>query len=162
MRPDLDTYFISMAKLVSTRSTCARRKVGCILVDEHRHVLATGYNGVPASLEHCIDEPCPGAKYSSGEGLEHCQAIHAEQNALLQCKDTQTIHTAYITTSPCWTCVKLLLNTSCSGIVFAEEYTNWLKPYSLWTGAKAGNRRWYLHNSAIQYDSTIQFVPAKK
>ena len=162
MRPDLDTYFISMAKLVSLRSTCVRRRVGCILVDKFRHVLATGYNGVASGLEHCIDNPCPGAKYKSGEGLEHCQAIHAEQNALLQCKDTQAIETAYITTSPCWTCVKLLLNTGCKGIVFAEEYSDWLRPYNLWTGNKAGNRRWQLHNTAIQYDTTIQFVPAKK
>lgn len=66
--------------------------------------------------------------------LDGCQAIHAEQNALLQCRDVYAIHTAYVTASPCMTCVKLLLNTSCERIVYVEEY-----PHSaardLWTGA---------------------------
>jgi hypothetical protein len=67
---------------------------------------------------------CEGAKYNSGEGLGKCQAIHAEQNALLQCPDIMKIHTCYVTTSPCnEQCIKLLLNTPCQRIVFLEEYS---------------------------------------
>lgn len=65
---------------------------------------------------------CAGAQSPSGTNLDGCQAIHAEQNALLQCKDIYDIHTCYTTASPCVTCVKLLMNTSCQRIVFAEEY----------------------------------------
>lgn len=65
---------------------------------------------------------CPGAHSASGTNLDACQAIHAEQNALLQCRDVYAIHTCYVTASPCITCVKLLLNTSCEKIVFVEEY----------------------------------------
>ncbi len=127
-------YFLIMAKLVSRRSTCARRQVGCVLVDKHKHVLATGYNGVASGVTHCTDEPCPGATCKSGEGLDLCEAIHAEQNAILQCKDAQQIRTAYITTAPCVTCTKLLLNTSCKTIVFLESYPN--------SGRKIWNRSW--------------------
>ncbi len=127
-------YFLIMAKLVSRRSTCARRQVGCVLVDKHKHVLATGYNGVASGVTHCTDEPCPGAACKSGEGLDLCEAIHAEQNAILQCKDAQQIRTAYITTAPCVTCTKLLLNTSCKTIVFLESYPN--------SGRKIWNRSW--------------------
>ena len=109
---------------------------------------------MPAEAVRAAEKCCKGG----ADGKALCDAA----NALLQCKDTQAIETAYITTSPCWTCVKLLLNTGCKGIVFAEEYSDWLRPYNLWTGNKAGNRRWQLHNTAIQYDTTIQFVPAKK
>ena len=77
---------------------------------------------------------CEGATAPSGTNLDGCQAIHAEQNALLQCRDMYAIHTAYVTASPCMTCCKLLLNTSCQRIVYVEEY-----PHSaakdLWTGA---------------------------
>ena len=72
-----------MAELVAERSTCRRRKVGCVLVDSNNHVVATGYNGVPTHFPHCLDEPCEGATAPSGESLEKCLAVHAEQNALL-------------------------------------------------------------------------------
>lgn len=121
-RPDIDTYFMSMAVLASSRASCARRKVGCVLINARHHVLATGYNGPATGMANCSEHPCAGASMPSGEGLHLCEAIHAEQNALLQCKDVWQIDTAYITASSCITCTKLLLNTSCQTIVFLEEY----------------------------------------
>jgi dCMP deaminase len=123
-RISVDSYFIEMAQLVSKRATCKRRKVGCVLVNSRNHVIATGYNGVAAGLPHCIEKQCKGACFPSGEGLEFCEAIHAEQNALLQCKDVYEIAKCYVTHSPCIHCVKMLLNTSCQEIVFKENYTH--------------------------------------
>ena len=117
-------YFLKMAHLVSERGTCARRKVGCILVNSKKHVIATGYNGVSSGQEHCIDNPCKGARLKSGQGLDLCEAIHAEQNALLQCKDVYDIDTVYCTLSPCIHCLKLLLNTSAKHIIFMEKYVD--------------------------------------
>jgi dCMP deaminase len=131
-RPSSIEYFLMMASLVSIRGTCPRRRVGCVLVDKFNHVLATGYNGVPASLPHCIDHPCPGAGLRSGEGLEKCLSIHAEQNALLQCRDCQIIESCFCTDSPCITCTKLLLNTSCKRIIFIREYPH-PEAKELWT-----------------------------
>ncbi len=139
MRPSKDNYFVSMALLASSRATCPRRKVGCILVNSMGHVLATGYNGNAAGQPHCIDKPCAGACHPSGQGLELCEALHAEQNALLQCRDVQTIDKAYVTDSPCTTCIKLLMNTSCQEIVFLREYVQpaakvmWEKMGRKWT-----------------------------
>jgi len=145
-RPNKTTYFLAMAKLVSTRGTCARRRVGCVLVDKHGLVLATGYNGNGRGQGHCIDSPCEGAKYKSGEGLEKCEAIHAEQNAILQCKNTEHIEKAYITLSPCVTCVKLLLNTSCKEIVYLEDYVN-KDAERIWKNA---NRLWKPATTALE------------
>lgn len=117
-----DEYFLRMAELVAQRGTCARRAVGCVLIDRYNHVLATGYNGVATGRPHCIDHHCPGASQPSGEGLHLCEAIHAEQNALIQCKDTMNIATVYCTASPCITCVRMLMNTGCKRIVFREQY----------------------------------------
>lgn len=148
-----DEYFIAMSKLVAQRATCLRRAVGCVLTNEHGHVLATGYNGVARGQPHCNEktgeEPnpllcengkwrpaehwelaivdvyahaCSGATAPSGTNLQGCQAIHAEQNALLQCRNINEIHTAYVTASPCIACMRLIANTSTRRIVFAEEY----------------------------------------
>lgn len=146
MRPSRDEWALKLALLTTQRATCCRRQVGCVLLNSRGHVLATGYNGVAAGLPHCNDidaayhlsgghpNACPGWNAPSGVNLDACQAIHAEQNALLQCRDIYQVHTAYVTASPCVTCCKLLLNTSCERIVFVEEY-----PHSaakeLWEGA---------------------------
>jgi dCMP deaminase len=132
-RPKTDEYFLAMAQLVSARATCRRRRVGCVLVNADKHVLATGYNGVARGSDHCLDDPCVAALLPQGQGLDQCLAIHAEQNALLQCANTQSIYTAYITVSPCITCTKLLLNTGCKRIVFIESYID-KTPRNIWKG----------------------------
>lgn len=142
-----DWYFLKMANLVSERGTCARRKVGCVLINERGHVLATGYNGGPAHTEHCIDTPCAGAHLKSGEGLDICKAIHAEQNALLQCRNVYEIKYVYTTLSPCIHCVKLLLNTSAEGIITFEKYVDFDTVGKFWMDN--GGQSWAYINKEI-------------
>ena len=129
MRPDRDTYFLSIAAAVSPRASCRSRAVGCVLTNSDHNILSTGYNGPASGMDYCT--PCYRRGYKSGEGLELCVAIHAEQNALLQCPNTASIYTAYVTNSPCLTCVKLLMNTKCERIVFLSEYPQ-TQPKELW------------------------------
>ena len=89
MRPALDTTMIAIAQILAQRATCSKLAVGCVLTDRQGRILATGYNGVPRGCPHCIDVPCPGANAPAGADL--CEAVHAEQNALLQCKDIDKI-----------------------------------------------------------------------
>jgi len=149
-----DEWAIQLAQLTAKRSTCCRRAVGCVLLNSKGHVIATGYNGVAAGQPHCneaIQTPhnttvstyypnaCEDATAPSGANLDACQAIHAEQNAMLQCKNVYEIHTAYVTASPCITCTKLLLNTSCQRIVFVEEYPHG-QAKDLW---ESTGREWF-------------------
>lgn len=136
MRPTKDQWAMDMAIVTSARATCHRRRVGCVLLDAVGRVLATGYNGSAAGQPHCTEEPgyCPGRDAPSGTNLEGCYAIHAEQNALLQCRDVDAIEVCYTTTMPCVTCVKLLLNTGCRRIVFREEYVR-PEGRALWVAA---------------------------
>lgn len=152
-RPTRDQWAMELALVTKNRTTCLRRQVGCVLLSNRGHVLSTGYNGVAAGLPHCNElasdhmlcHPeerypfsCSAAQAVSGTELDGCQAIHAEQNALLQCRDVWQIHTCYVTTSPCITCTKLLLNTSCERIVFIDEYPHqqarelWEKSGRVW------------------------------
>ena len=140
-RPSRDQVNISIAIDISKRSTCARRDVGCILVDKYGKWLSDGYNGVPAEWDHCKDQPCPGANAESGTNLSDCEAIHAEQNALMRCPDITKIHTCYITDSPCVHCVKMFLNTACQRIVYLREYPHdsqklWVKAGRDWIQIK--------------------------
>ena len=54
MRPDWDNYFIEIAKVVSSRATCLRRKYGAVIVKDSV-IISTGYNGSPRGMENCID-----------------------------------------------------------------------------------------------------------
>lgn len=131
--------FMAMAFTLSGLSTCVRRKVGCILVDTRDRIIATGYNGVPSGMRHCTDKPCPGAGGKSGEDLDLCISIHAEQNALIMCERPFELRKCYVTTSPCVHCMKMLLNTSCQEIYYRDKYSH-TEAEDLWLSAK---RQWY-------------------
>lgn len=117
-----DLVWLSVAFDISKLGTCARRQVGSVFLNANGHVIATGYNGPAPDAPHCIDTPCAGANCPSGTGLELCEAIHAEQNGLTQCRFPQEVETVYCTDSPCMHCVKMLATTSAKRIVFAREY----------------------------------------
>lgn len=137
MRPTKEEYFMLLAELASTRATCLKRQVGCTLVDKRGHVLATGYNGVASGMPHC-NEGNPCKNWDLPPGQDSCEAVHAEQNALLQCRDPWAIDTAYVTLSPCKACLKLLMNTSCRRIIYKSEHSDpwskdqWLKMGREW------------------------------
>ena len=137
-RPGWDEYFLNIARRVSERGTCVRRKVGCVLINEHHDIIGSGYNGRAAGVINCLNLPCEGAREESGSGLEKCEAIHAEQNALIRCTNIYQIDTVYCTVSPCVFCVNLLTATPAKRIVFLEEYSS----HSTESRRRWGDREW--------------------
>jgi len=125
-RPTWDEYFLEMAQLVAKRSTCLRRKVGAVLVKDKR-ILATGYNGAPRGLRHCIEIGCMREKLNipSGERHELCRALHAEQNALIQASlygVSVNGSLLYATNQPCVICAKMLINAGIQEIIIGDGY----------------------------------------
>lgn len=125
-RPGWDEYFLEVAHLVAERATCLRRRVGAVLVKEKK-ILATGYNGAPSGLGHCIDIGClrEKLKVPSGERHELCRGLHAEQNVILQAAlhGTGTKGSIlYITNQPCVICAKMLINAGIKEIVIDSGY----------------------------------------
>jgi dCMP deaminase len=125
-RPSWNQYFTSITRMVATRSTCLRRHVGAILVKEKR-ILATGYNGAPAGLKHCIEVGCIREEASIPSGTRHelCRALHAEQNAIVQAAYHGTPiagSTLYCTNKPCVICSKMLINAGIERIFFDKDY----------------------------------------
>ncbi|CAG8624108.1 8589_t:CDS:2, partial [Cetraspora pellucida] len=77
---ELDNIMNKYSELTASRTNCMSRKVGCVLVKNGYRVIATGYNGTPTGIKHCIEGNC---KSCSGENKEYCKCIHAEENALM-------------------------------------------------------------------------------
>lgn len=125
-RPTWDEYFIEITKLVAKRSTCIRRHVGAILVKDKR-ILATGYNGAPQNIRHCLDIGCirESKNVPSGERHELCRGIHAEQNLIIQAA-YHGISIAgaqlYCTNFPCSICAKMIINAGITKIMYLEGY----------------------------------------
>lgn len=145
-RININEYYMNIAVQVSLRSTCTRRRVGAVIVKDNR-ILSTGYNGAPSKLPNCSD--CKGRCYRSlhnipsGEKLDLCYAIHAEQNAIMNALRTgESLEGAviYITTFPCSTCAKLILQTGIKDIFFIDTYKNeFTKSLLIEAGAKLVN-----------------------
>lgn len=125
-RKSWEHYFLEISQLVAKRSTCIRRKVGAVIVKD-KHIIATGYNGVPSGIDHCIDTGCLRDKLNipSGEHAEKCSGLHAEQNAIIQA----AVHgvsirdsTLYCTHQPCNICAKMIVNAKIKEVYFKEDY----------------------------------------
>lgn len=150
-RPDWDEYFIGVASAVAERADCTRRAVGAVLVDEHRRIIATGYNGGPSQGPSCLAGACPRGRmgtdevpsfeqgnhnYDSGPGA--CIAIHAEVNALLHSDATaRRGGTLYVTCAPCANCWKVISNSGIAVVKYPNaahdavlsRYSQWGPPY---------------------------------
>ncbi len=125
-RPSWEEYFIEITRLVSLRSTCLRRKVGALIVKD-KNILATGYNGAPSGVAHCMEVGCLRERLDikSGERHELCRGLHAEQNAIIQAaKHGTNINgsTLFCTTMPCIICSKMIINAGIRKIVYEEGY----------------------------------------
>ena len=117
---------MDITHLVAKRSTCIRRQVGAILVKDKR-VLATGYNGAPSGIAHCLDVGClrEQNKVPSGERHELCRGSHAEQNAIVQAAAHGTsINDAvlFCTNLPCIICIKMIINSGIETVFFEDGY----------------------------------------
>ncbi len=125
-RPSWDEYFQTITRDVADRSTCIRRHVGAIVVKDKR-ILATGYNGAPSGLPHCLTTGCLREELGIPSGQKHelCRGAHAEQNAVIQAaKYGVSIDgaTVYCTNQPCIVCAKILINAGISKIVYENSY----------------------------------------
>jgi len=124
VRPSWDSFFLDLAVLWSTRSTCSRRQVGAVVVHD-KEVIGGGYNGVASGKTHCTDGGCPRGQLDYAEvpaGSDYnqfpCYAIHAEHNAILQAGlSVVEGATLYITDKPCQQCTNLIEHAKIGRIV---------------------------------------------
>lgn len=117
-RPQISDTFIDLAYVWSKRGTCAKRKVGAVIVDAKGYQLSSGYNGQPRGEAHCtIDAPCPAF---TNPDLS-CNAIHAEVNALINCPKIDKAFAIYVTTKPCDKCMLSIRNSPIEYVYYSDE-----------------------------------------
>lgn len=129
-RPDWESYFLLIASVVASRSTCLRRRVGAVLVRD-RQILSTGYNGAPKNVPHCDEADClrDSLGIPAGERHEICRGSHAEINAIAQAASAGTATQGcwlYSTHEPCVYCAKALINAGCERITYISAYPDQL------------------------------------
>lgn len=121
MKIDWDDYFLNIAKAVSERGSCTRKKVGAVIVrDFDKRIVGTGYNGAPSGEPECLDVGCDVVN-------DHCvRSIHAEENALNYSIINPVLnYTLYVTLEPCAKCNKLIENYRINRVVWAQSQSSY-------------------------------------
>lgn len=140
-RVSKDNYYLNIARAVSMRSTCNKRKYGCVIVNNDE-IIATGYNGSPRGEANCCDNAKYG--YCKRKDKEHntgdysdCNSVHAEQNAMLSARrkdmigatlylygwefkyneETHYMQETPIKAEPCPICSRMIKNAGISKII---------------------------------------------
>jgi dCMP deaminase len=125
-RPSWDEYFMSIARMVASRSNCVKRRVGAVIALDRR-IISTGYNGTPRGTRNCNEGGCPRCNSfaEGGARLDECLCSHGEENAITQA----AYHgisvrggTLYTTMSPCLFCTKLIINSGIGEVVYNSHY----------------------------------------
>lgn len=125
-RPGWDDYFMSIARVVASRSNCVKRKVAAVVTIDRR-IISTGYNGTPRGTRNCNEGGCPRCNQlaEGGTRLDECLCSHAEENAITQA----AYHgvslkgaTIYSTFSPCLQCTKMIINSGIGEVVYQSDY----------------------------------------
>ncbi len=130
-RPSWEEYFIEIAKIVSSRSTCLRRRYGAVIVKDNV-IVSTGYNGAPRGSINCVDiQKCSRKELNipAGERYELCEAVHAEQNAIIngspeRMKDAIIYiagfeeNNSFADGKPCLLCRRMIKNAQIKEIVY--------------------------------------------
>lgn len=133
LRPGWDEYFINIAKAVSARATCLRRKYGAVITKDHV-IVSTGYNGAPAGMKDCLEVgKCTRKELQipHGERYELCHSVHAEANAIIRASGEELKDaTIYISgadtgsgechSEPCMMCKRLILNAKIKKVIFSD------------------------------------------
>ena len=131
-RPSWDEYFMLQAELAKLRSNCMTRKVGAVIVRNHRQI-ATGYNGTPPGIKNCFEGGCKrcqdrmDGKIKSGASLDRCLCNHAEANAIMHCailgiEAGSKNAILYSTFMPCLECSKMAITIGIKKIICLDTY----------------------------------------
>jgi dCMP deaminase len=132
-RPSWHEYFMLIAKIVSSRSTCNSRPTGAVIVKDNQ-ILATGYNGAMPGAQHCSDQPGRDGQpfcFRRAHGIpdidkyNFCRASHAEANAIAQAARHGIAlegATLYTTLAPCYVCLKLIATVRIQAVYYEHAY----------------------------------------
>lgn len=113
-----DTRFMRLAREVSTWSKDPSSKIGAVIVNDRRRILATGYNGFPEGIDDNEER-------LNNREEKYPRIIHAEMNALLNAlKNGVSVEgaTLYVYGLPvCPDCTKSIIQAGIRRIVMSPD-----------------------------------------
>lgn len=133
-RPGWDEYFLNIARAVSARATCIRRRYGAVITRDNT-IVSTGYNGAPRGMKDCLEVgKCTRTEMQipHGERYELCHSVHAEANAIIRASQEELNGAViYISGSegdtgaeclsePCMMCKRMILNANIAKVVCSD------------------------------------------
>ncbi|WP_339033729.1 dCMP deaminase family protein [Spiroplasma endosymbiont of Cantharis rufa] len=119
---DWDTYFLAMVQLNAMRSKDPTTQVGCVIVNNLKQVVSTGYNGLPRGLN---DDNYPWSRDGKLEETKYPYIVHAELNAILSSKDSVRGCEIYTSLFPCNECTKSIIQSGIKKITYScDKYEN--------------------------------------
>lgn len=113
-----DQYFMGVAFLSAKRSKDPHTQVGAAIINENKRIVAIGYNGFP---RHIDDDTFPWENNDDLSLSKYAYVVHAEANAILNATTSLENTTLYVTLFPCHECVKLLIQSGISEVVFYDD-----------------------------------------
>ena len=155
-RPTWDEYFMEVSSAIAKRATCDRGRSGCVIARDNQ-ILATGYVGAPAGLEHCDESGHQMRKvlHEDGSITQHCvRTVHAEQNAICQAARRGVAiqgATLYCRMTPCRACAMMIINCGIVRVVAERRYHDGAESEEMFR--KAGVGLEYVHDEVERYEN---------
>lgn len=125
-----DVYYMEIARVVASRGDCLGTNVGTVIVVGDR-IVSTGFNGAPDGITHCSDGGCERCRsksegmIKSGEDLDKCICVHAEENAILSAARHGIRLSGcdiYTTIQPCLGCIRQIIQVKAARVIFSHQY----------------------------------------
>lgn len=107
--------FIELAYLVASWSKDPSTKVGAVIVNNDNIILSIGFNGFPKGVPDRDED-------LNNRSVKYKLTVHAELNAILNSNNSNMKNsTLYVTHFPCNECVKSIVQSGITRIVYSEK-----------------------------------------
>lgn len=113
-----DEFFMSTAKIAAMRSKDSNTQVGACIVNKDKHIVGTGYNGMPEGTD---DNIAPWQREGSFENTKYAYVVHAELNAILNSTENLKGCTIYVSLFPCNECAKAIVQSGIKEVVYEDD-----------------------------------------
>lgn len=108
-----DDRFLTIARTIASWSKDPSRQVGCVVIDDDRNQLSSGYNGFPRGISDDLGR-------LSDRSQKLRIIVHAEANAVAAAaRNGHSLKggTIYVTMRPCCQCASLLIQAGIKQVV---------------------------------------------
>lgn len=113
-----DEFFMSTAKIAAMRSKDPNTQVGACIVNKNKHIVGTGYNGMPKGTD---DVTAPWGREGPFENTKYAYVVHAELNAILNSTENLKDCTIYVSLFPCNECAKAIVQSGIKEVVYESD-----------------------------------------